>query len=253
MRFTPGLIAADHQWIGRGGTDQIAIFQRRAFLIQRVIHLGAGLDADDRCGTALNDRRVHAMAVQILRDIVAAVAGAQNQRFLATPGCATFKPVRVKHVAGEILQARQVRNMGDTVRSIREDQMPRTHHPLGPVRPPQPSGPAPGGRRHMQPPRTPCSSSNSFPSPPHTSPASTQHVLGNVFRPGRRKRHVGQVVDLDLVVQRQRVVARPANCRRSADIYRPPAYRSPIWPRRAATARPFCPPPTTRTVGSRSS
>ena len=34
-----------------------------------------------------------------------------------------------------------------------------------------------------------------------------EHVLGNVLRPRRRKGHVGQVIDVDLVVQRQRMIA----------------------------------------------
>ena len=36
-----------------------------------------------------------------------------------------------------------------------------------------------------------------------------QHVLGDIFRPGRRERHIGQVVDLDLIVQSQRMIPHP--------------------------------------------
>ena len=199
----PGLIAADHQRIGRGRANQIAVLQRRAFLVQRVIHLGAGFDADDGGRAALDNRGVHAMAVQVLRHVVSGVSGPQHEGFLARPRGAAFEAVRVKHVAGEIFKPGQVRHMGDAIGAIGQDDMPRVHYPLGPVGSAQAGGPTPLGLV--------IGAANEFRARPaielhrfrvHFQPAP-QHVLGDVFRPGRRKRHIGQVIDLGLVMQRQ--------------------------------------------------
>ena len=56
---------------------------------------------------ALNERRVHAMAVQIKRDIVGAAAGAQDQRVLSLPGRAAIEAFGMDDLSLEVLQTRQ--------------------------------------------------------------------------------------------------------------------------------------------------
>ena len=95
------LIAVDDQRIGAGSRDQITIFQRRTFIIKRVIHFRTWIDADNGGGTALDDGGGHIMAVQILRHIMPTIAGAQHQRLLAAPGRAAGEAVRMDHIALE--------------------------------------------------------------------------------------------------------------------------------------------------------
>ena len=71
------------------------------------------------------------MAVQVLRHVVAAIAGAEHQRLLAAPGGAVTKAVRVHDVAGEIGEAGQVGDAGDAVGAVGEDDVARVHGPLG--------------------------------------------------------------------------------------------------------------------------
>ena len=66
------------------GRDQIVVLQR-ALVIRRVDQLCRRLDADDQRRTALNHRHIGAARMQVLRDVVAAVAGADHQRASAFP------------------------------------------------------------------------------------------------------------------------------------------------------------------------
>ena len=64
---------------------QVAVLERRAFVVERVGELRARLDVDDQRRAALHQRDLRAARMQVLRDVVAAVAGADDQRALALP------------------------------------------------------------------------------------------------------------------------------------------------------------------------
>ena len=123
------LIAANDQRRRAGSRDQITIFQRRAFIIKRVIHLRTWIYADHGSGTALDDGGGHIMAVQILRHIMPAIAGAEHQRPFAAPGGAAGEAVGMDHITLEGIQPRQMRHFGNTADAIGKNHMARRHFP----------------------------------------------------------------------------------------------------------------------------
>ena len=84
------------------GSDEVAVFQRRAFVVQRVGKLRARLDIDDQGRAALNERDLGPARVEVLRNIVAAVAGADDQDIPAPPLLAVAVLAGVQDPAGEV-------------------------------------------------------------------------------------------------------------------------------------------------------
>ena len=70
--------------IGQRGGEQVAIFERHPFVIDRVDALRL-LQADDQRRAALDHGDVGAVRMQVLRDVMAAVAGAEHERLAALP------------------------------------------------------------------------------------------------------------------------------------------------------------------------
>src|SRR5439155_16598505 len=68
-----------------GGIDEVAVLQRRSFVVQRVGKLRARLDVDDQGRTALSKRDLCPARIEVLRNIVAAVAGADDKDVLSPP------------------------------------------------------------------------------------------------------------------------------------------------------------------------
>ena len=143
------------------------------------------------------------MAVQVLGHIVPAVAGAEHERCLAFPRGPIGEAFGMQDLAGKILEPRQRRDFGNAADAVGKDDVPRTHDAFGPIR---------MADRH-----TPAFSIvvigavDELGAGPEIDlqrigvilePVG-QHVLRNVFRPGRRKRHIGKMIDVDRVVQRQ--------------------------------------------------
>src|SRR6476620_9583787 len=126
---------------------------------------------------------------EVLRDIVAAVARADDENILASPGLAVTVSAGVQNLAAEVSQARNVGKARNTTRAGRQHDVARAHLPLRAVGPAQHDGPSFrifvvgaafefGGRPVVQ---------------LHTfyigfEPRG-QLVLGNVGRPVRRERH----------------------------------------------------------------
>ena len=190
-----------------GRRDEVAVLQRRSFVIQRVGKLRARLDVGDQGRTALHERDLCPARVQVLRNIVAAVAGADDEDVLALPRLAVVVLAGVQNLAAEVAQRRDIRKARNAADSGRHDDVSRMHLPLRAVRATQHDRPSPfsfvvgaalefGGR--------PVVELHAF----HIGlePAG-KFVFGNVGRPVRRKRHVRKVIDLHLVVQGQRVIA----------------------------------------------
>ena len=68
---------------------------------------------------------IGAAGVQVLRDIVAAVAGAHHQRLAALPGMAGGVLAGMQHRAREIVETRRLRTDRNGADAGGEDQMPR--------------------------------------------------------------------------------------------------------------------------------
>ena len=187
------------------GRNQIVVVER-SLVVGRVDKLGRWFDRDDQGRTALHDRHFSAARIEVLRDVVTAVAGADHDRALAFPVLAIVILARVHDLAGEIFQAGNLRQIRYAADAGREHHMPRTHGPpdAGAAQRHGPAafvlvvtaalefGPGPEVQLHgldigLEP--------------------VGELVLGDVGRPVRREQHVGQVVDLHLVVQRQRMIA----------------------------------------------
>ncbi len=110
-----GLVAFFRERQRHRGRDQVIILQR-AFVIDRIGQLRRGFDIGDQGRAALNQRDLNAARMQVLRDIVAAVAGADHQRAFALPRFAVAILAGMQNRAGEIFQAgniRQIRNAAD--------------------------------------------------------------------------------------------------------------------------------------------
>jgi hypothetical protein len=85
--------------------DQVDIVDRRALGVDRVDQRPARDEAHDARGAVLDDRDLlGAVAVQVLRDVVAAVPGADHQGLLARVLEAGGEPARVHDGAGEVVE-----------------------------------------------------------------------------------------------------------------------------------------------------
>ena len=71
-------VALAHQRERHRGRDQVAVLGRRPFVVERVGELRARLDVHHQRRAALHQRDLRAAGVEILRDVVAAVAGADH-------------------------------------------------------------------------------------------------------------------------------------------------------------------------------
>ena len=149
------------------------------------------------------------MAVEVLRHVVGAAAGAQDKRALARPAGAAVEALGVHDRALEVVKPRDIRPHRVAADAIGADDVARPHDALGAVAALQRGHPVAG--------RFIPFGIGEFGIGPAVDlhrvgielEPVPQHVLGDVGRPGRRERHVGQVVDVDGVVQRQGMVAPP--------------------------------------------
>ena len=182
-------------------------FERNVLVVQRIGRLRL-FQTDDERRAALDHRHFGSAGdAQILRHVVAGGAGAQHQGALALPVQAAAVMAGMPDGAAKFRKARQVRHDRRGADAVGEHDVARPHAVLCSVRAPQHHVPAIGG----------CvpGAAGQFGVRPDVEfhrlgvdlePVG-QHVLGNEHRPGARERHVGQVVDARLVVQRQGVVA----------------------------------------------
>jgi hypothetical protein len=145
--------------------------------------------------------------MQVLRDIMTAIARPDDKNVLARPCLAILVLTGVQNFAAEAAQARNIGEIGNAARPGGHHHVARVHLPLRAVGSAQHNGPSffyfvvaaafeLGGRPIVQ---------------LHAVHVGLepggQLVLGNVGRPVWRKRHVRQMVDVHLVVQDQRVIA----------------------------------------------
>ena len=200
-------MAFPHQRKRHGYRDEVAILQRMSLVIERVLQLRARLDIDDHGRAALHERDLRPGRMQVLRDIMAAVARADDESVLALPHLAVVVLTGVQNPAAEVAQARNIRKARNPARPGGHHDVARVHLPLRAVGPTQHDRPSFrffvvaaafefGGRPIVQ-----------LQALHIGLEPGGQLVLGNVGRPVRRKRHVRQMVDVHLVVQDQRVIA----------------------------------------------
>src|SRR6185436_5403229 len=93
----------------------------------------------------LDNGGLAAVCVQVLRDVVAAGAGADDERFLAAPVGAVVELGRMQHVALEVLEPGQLRNVRISYEPVGEHEMLRVHGALRAVTMTHHGFPSPGG------------------------------------------------------------------------------------------------------------
>src|SRR5260370_39937704 len=81
--------------------------------------------------------------VQVLRNIMAAVARADDKDFLALPHLAVVVLAGVQNRAAEFAQRRNIRKARNTADSGGHDDVPRVHLPFRAVRTTEHNGPSP--------------------------------------------------------------------------------------------------------------
>ena len=178
-----------------------------SLVIERVLQLRARLDVDDHGRAALHERDLRPGRMQVLRDIMAAVAGADDENVLAPPHLAIVVLTGVQNAAAEVAQARNVRKAWNPAGPRGHHDVARVHLPLRAVGPTQHDRPPFrcfvvaaafefGGRPIVQ-----------FHALDIGLEPGGQLVFGNVGRPARREGHVRQMVDVHLVVQDQCVIS----------------------------------------------
>ncbi len=145
--------------------------------------------------------------MQVLRDVMRTVAATDDDRAFATPRLAVFVLARMHHLAAEAIERRNRGPYRQTAHARGHHHVPRMHGAGSAVGVPQRDVPALRGLV--------IGASHQFGAGPevelhrfgvHLEPVG-ELVLGDVGRPVGRKRHVGQVIHVHLVVQRERVVA----------------------------------------------
>ena len=147
--------------------------------------------------------------MQVLRDVVAAVAGADDERALARPCGSVVVLARMQHLAAESAQRRDLRQVGNAAHAGRHHQMPRMHFALLALRRAHDGRPPFGGyvvRAAFELAARPVVELHRL--DVGLEPVG-ELVLGDVDGPVRRERHVGQVIHVHLVMQGERVVAPP--------------------------------------------
>ena len=105
--------------------------KRRPFVIQRVGKLRAGLDIDNQGRAVLNEDDVCPARVQVLRNIVTAVAGADDEDVLPFPGLAIVVLAGVENLPAEVAQGRDIGKVRNAADAGSHDYMSRTYLPLG--------------------------------------------------------------------------------------------------------------------------
>jgi hypothetical protein len=144
--------------------------------------------------------------MEILRDVMAAVARADDESGLFLPSLAILVFTGVQNFTAEIAQPRNIRNARDAAHAGRHHDVARVHLPR------------PVGETHQHRPslrRFIVTAACEFAARPIVEfhalhiglEPGGQLVLGDVGRPVRRERHVGQMIDVHLIVQDQRVIA----------------------------------------------
>ncbi len=201
------LVRLAHQRHRHRDDDLIALIERRPFVVERIRQLRARLDIDDERRAALDDGHLGPRRAEVLGDVMPAIAGAEDDGAGAGPILAVGIFAGVEHPALEAVEPGDFGPHGNAADAGRHDEVARVQRARAAIRCFHRNRPI--AHRFV------IGAADKLGSGPDVQlhrlgiglePAG-QLVLGDVGGPVRRERHVGQVVDLDLVVQRQRVVA----------------------------------------------
>ena len=190
---------------GEGRREQVTVVQRRPLVIQRIDLLRLR-QADDVARVALDHGHVGTAGLQVLGDVMGTVAGADDQRPLALPVLAIRIVAGVHDRALKHVQSGQVGDDGNGADTGGEDDMTRTHHAFRSVPALKIQGPGTGRDIMVAADKRGVGPAIEFHRLDIELEPVRQHVLRDIDRPGRWKRHVGQMVDVDFVVQGQGVV-----------------------------------------------
>ena len=196
-----------HQGHRHRKRDQVGVFERAAAIVENIRQLGAGLDADDIGGAALDHGDRGAAGGKILRHVVTAVAGADDDGGFAPPVFAIRVATGMDDLAGERIQARQIRHVRNAADARRHDDVFWRERANATFRVAQNGGPSPPVVIEAR--------LDQFGPGPEIQlhrldvmfePVG-EFVFRNVDRPVRRERHVRQMIDMHLIVQRQGMIA----------------------------------------------
>src|SRR6266702_6889444 len=123
------------------GRDEVVVLER-ALIVGRIGELRGGLDIGDQRRRTLYQRYLGAAGAEILRDVVDAVAGADDDGALALPALAVLVAARMQQRAFEIVEGRNVGLVGDAADAGRHHHVARMHAALAAVGAPQRDRPA---------------------------------------------------------------------------------------------------------------
>ena len=145
--------------------------------------------------------------MQVLRDVVAAGAGADHHHVAALPRCRVAVLARMHHRAAEGFEDRQLGHVGNAAHAGRHHHMARPQGAAAAIGQAQGHGPTPGGIVVQPTDKFGAGPKIQFEALDIGLEPIGQLVFRDVGGPAGRKRQVGQVVDLHLVVQRECVVS----------------------------------------------
>ena len=186
--------------------DQVVIF-KRAFVVAGIGELRRWFDIGDQGRAALHQRDLGAARIQVLRDIVTTVAGTDHDCLLALPALAVVIAAGMHQRTGEVFQAGNFRHVRNAADAGRHDHMARTHGAFRAVGRPQHHRPAAFSFVVAAADELGAGPEIQLQALDISLEPVGKLVLRNIDRPIRRERHIGHVIDLHLVVQRQGMIA----------------------------------------------
>src|SRR5262245_32431460 len=127
-------MGSPRQWKRDGRRNEVAVLQRGPLVIKRVWELRARLDIDDERRATLNQRDLGPARAQILRNIMAAVAGADDENALALPLLTVVVLAGVQDRAAEGPQRRDIGKVRNAADAGGHHDVARTQLPLRAIR-----------------------------------------------------------------------------------------------------------------------
>ncbi len=166
------LIALDQQGIAAGDGDPVGILQRDVLFVVDRMHQTRGLDAGHGGRSALDHLHLRAVAMQVLRHVMAAGARPHDKHLLAAPFRTFAIFTGVHHPALEAIKPRQFGLQRFPGNAVRHDQMARVQHAFGSISAAHAHGPFALGLVISRHPEIRCCSRRCIPSPRHRFPAN---------------------------------------------------------------------------------
>ena len=97
-----------------GSRDEVAVLQRRTFIIERVGQLRTWLNIHDQRWATLNERDFGAVRIKVLCNIVSAIARTDDNNIFFLPGLGVTVLAGVQDRSREIARRWNIRKVRDT-------------------------------------------------------------------------------------------------------------------------------------------